>query len=134
MASLITIKKGDSRYKALCQDGRLYRKEKDKIAEWKLYGGAVIGRDFDVFALESCPQSPLARDIGHQVEGIGKYACKCLKDIAQPIVIGHTLIVSPVSSPRATELDIEAGTTAYLSGVVEKIENVPDTKNITRLL
>jgi hypothetical protein len=93
-----------------------------------------MGRDFDVFVLESCPQSPLARDAGHKVEGIGNYAGRSLREVAQPIENGHSLIVSPISSSRAKQHGIGVGETAYLSGIVEKIEEVPDTGDITGLL
>lgn len=128
------LNQGSAQYPAVIQGDKLYRKEGDEIGEWSYHGGAVANRDFAVFAQESCPQSPFARTIGHQIEGIGRYAGKGLKEVAQRLEVGHTLIVSSLGSPRAREHNIAIGETACLSGVVASMREVPDTPNLTKLL
>jgi len=136
-SNLITVTKGDSEYRVVQQDDRLYRKEEGQIAEWVFYGGARAGVDFDVFVKESCPQSPLARDIGHEILGLGRFVGLPLKETAQPLTVGHAIIVSPIRSPRAEKLGIPVGKTAYLSGIVKNIEPIvrlDDVDAIAKLL
>lgn len=135
MAAIVTVAKGDTTYKALCRGDGLFRREGDDIGEWHLYGGARYGVDFEGYVEESFPGSPFARMDVHGVEGIGEHRGKSLRDIAQkPLQIGHSLIASPVNSPRAKTLGINQGETAYLSGVVVKIEEVEDAKDPAEVL
>jgi hypothetical protein len=125
------------KYTAIFSNGSLYRGEMGKLATWKLYGGAIKGVDFDSFAVESAPQSPISRVIGWQYEGVNDYAGMKLADLARlPLQIGFSLIATPVNSPKMKNKGQHTSETFVLSGRIRKLTELPDLdeKDITTLL
>ena len=135
VSELLTLVKKDSVYKALKEDGLLYRMEDSQLAEWMLYGGAIPDVDFEYLTRLADDESIFNRADTDLIGGLGKYTGKALKNIARfPIQLGYCLIVTPINSPRAKTLKISDGKTAVLSGIVKEIKIFKRVEDISKLL
>lgn len=130
VTNLLRMEKSDKAYSALQYNGRLFRIENNDLGIWKLYGGAYRGDEFDMFEVEALDYDR-HRPAGYIIQGTGNFAGKSLKEIAcVTIQPGHSLIVSPISSPRAKEKGFDKNRAVVLSGYVKSIEQIPEIKNL----